>query len=191
MTAPPSLSNNLADAPSNVAELVASNNLPTTFHGDALLYGVNLGLMTTFTCLGVIVVGWLGMSLFAHRKYDLPLDPVTLYRGSWLCAGIGLTIRCGAQAAALWAWDPKAAKTAAAVLTVQRYLDPLSLVFAAGWLVLLTLSYPAMISQLRKRPYPVEMLSRLPSLKRPALVVLMSFAAAALVAWLKASAGVA
>lgn len=178
---------NLVDT--NVQDLVASNPMPTTFHGDALLFGTNLASMTAFFCLGVMVVGWMTIAILAHLKHDKPLHPITIYRAGWWCAGMALTMRAGTAAASLWAWDPKAAKTAAAVLTIQRYLDPLSLTFAAGWLSLLALTYPAMCIQLRKAPYPVQMLARLPALKIPLAVVGMSVVAAALVAWLRAQAG--
>jgi len=178
---------NLVDT--NVQDLVASNPLPTTFHGDVLLYGSNLAAMTAFTCLGVMVVGWMLIAIVTHRNVDKLFHPITIYRGGWFFAGLALTIRAGTAAAALWSWDSKAAKTGAAVLTLQRYLDLASLVFAGAWLLLLALTYPAMCIQLRKAPYPVEMIARLPSLKIPAVVVAMSILAAGAVAWLRAQAG--
>lgn len=173
----------------NVQDIVSSTMLPTTFHGDAFLYGSSLASMTAFTCLGVMVAGWMMISMVVHRKVDLLFHPVTIYRASWFFAAMALTLRAGAAGASLWAWDPKAAKTAATVLTAQRYIDHASLVFAGGWLLLLALTYPAMVSQLRKRPYPVVMLERLPELRVPLYVVAMSIVAAAAVAWLRSQSG--
>lgn len=183
----PAIPSNLVDT--NVQDIVATNVLPTTFHGDALLFGINLAGMTAFACLGVMVVGWMTLAIVAHLEHDKPLHPITIYRAGWWCAGMALTMRAGTAAAALWAWDPKAAKTGATVLAVQRYLDPASLAFAAGWLALLALTYPAMCIQLRKTPYPVRMVAQLPALKIPLTVVGMSVVAAGLVAWLRAQAG--
>lgn len=172
-------------AATNLQEMVAANPMPTTFHGDALLFGANLAAMTAFTCLGAMVVGWMLISIVSHRHVDKLWHPVTIYRMQWACAASALMIRAGTAAASLWAWDQNAARTAARVLTAQRYLDPLSLAFAAGWLVLLALSYPAMVAQLRKRPYPVEMLAQASELKVPAAVVGLSILAAGTVAWLR------
>lgn len=173
------------DTVTNVAEIVSRNAIPTSFNGDAMLFGLNLFAMTAFTLLGVMFAGWMASSIFVHRAIDKPFHPVTIFRTAFLCAGIALTLRSGGEAASLWAWDPASARTAEDVLVVKRYLDPIALAFAAGWLTLVTLAYPAMVQQLRKRPFPIEMLSRLPSLKRPAAVVGMSFVAAVLIAWLK------
>ena len=181
---------NLSTPTSNVVDLVEHNTMPMAFRGDALLFGTNLAAMTAWTCLGVMVVGWMVASMFAHRKVDRWNDPVSLYRFGWFCAGMGLVLRCGGAAMSLWAWDPQAARTAATVLNLQRYLDPIALLFGAGWMLILVLSYSSMVAQLRKRPYPVYMLTRVSSLKRPAAVVALSFTAAALVAWLRSQVGV-
>ena len=175
MTAPHDLAQ-LANSPA--AQLVRENKLPTSFNGSGLLYAVNLGLMTAFTCLGVMLTGWLVLALLKHRHVDRLKDPVTIYRAGWACAGVAVTLRCAAEAMNLWAWDPNAATTAARVMLLKRFIDPVSLSFGASWMLLLVLTYAAMVPQLRKAPYPVQMMARLPSLKRPAVVVVMSFAAA-------------
>lgn len=175
MTAPHSLSQ-LAN--STTAQIVRENKLPTSFNGSGLLYAVNLGLMTAFTCLGVMLTGWLVLAILKHRQYDRWRDPVTIYRAGWACAGAAVTLRCAAEAMNLWAWDPNAATTAAKVQLLKRFIDPVSLSFGACWMLLLVLTYAAMVPQLRKAPYPIPMWARLPSLKRPAAVVLMSFAVA-------------
>ena len=60
----------------------------------------------------------------------------------------------------------------------KRWIDPASLVFAAGWMALVTLSDAGMTEQLRKQPFPIPMLASLPSLKRPLAIILLSLVAA-------------
>ena len=157
--------------------------LPTSFGGDGQLFGLNLFLMTAFMCLGLMLAGSMARAIVAHRRVDRPRHPVTIWRAAWLLAGGATFLRCGAEAMNLWAWNPADPVTTARVLMAKRWIDPVALVLAGGWMVLVILANSAMEEQLRKQPFPVNMWASLPSLRRPAAVVLLSLVAAVGVAW--------
>ena len=56
----------------------------------------------------------------------------------------------------------------------KRWLDPLSVGCGFLWMALHMLAEPMIEHQLRKAPLPVDMWSRWPQLRRPALVLVVS-----------------
>lgn len=152
--------------------------MPTSFNGDGQLFGLNLFLMTAFTCLGALMAGRMCGAAWRDRRDDAALHPVTIWRLAWALAGAAAFLRCGSEAMNLWAWNPADVRTTARVLMAKRWLDPLALLLASGWMVLVTLADAGMVEQLRKQPFPVRMWASLPSLKRPAAIVLLSLVAA-------------
>ena len=135
-------------------------------------------MMTAFMCLGLMTAGSMGRSVWRNRGRDRLRYPVTIWRLAWLFAGGAVFLRCGAEAMNLWAWNPADPVTAAKVILAKRWIDPVALIFVGAWMMLVTLSNTAMEQQLTKRPYPVDMWARLPSLRRPMAVVLLTFTAA-------------
>lgn len=156
----------------------AGTSVPFSFNDDGWLFALNLFLMTAFTCLGVMMAGRMAWVVFRHRGRDGALDPVTVWRATWGLAGAAAALRCGAEAMSLWAWNPADAVITARVLMAKRWVDPLALMLAGGWMLLVTLSDRAMEAQLSRQPLPVDMLARLPALRRPLAVVLLSLIAA-------------
>ena len=154
------------------------SRLPVTFNGDLQLFGLNLFLMSAFTLLGALMVSRMTRAIWRNRGVDQPRAPVTVWRLAWTCAGAAAFLRCGTEAMTLWAWNPHDVVTTARVLMAKRWIDPASLVFAAGWMALVTLSDAGMTEQLRKQPFPIPMLASLPSLKRPLAIILLSLVAA-------------
>ena len=152
--------------------------LPISFNGDGDLFALNLFLMTAFMWLGMLIAGIMARAIWRRRGQDLPRHPVTIWRVAWLLAGAALFLRCGTEAMNLWAWDPADPATTARVLMAKRWIDPVALVLAAGWMALVILSKSAMEQQLTRRPLPVDMWARLPALRRPAAVILLSLVAA-------------
>lgn len=152
--------------------------LPTSFNGNGDLFAVNLFLMTAFMCLGALMAGAMAREIWLHRGHDRARHPVTIWRLAWLFAGAALFLCCGTEAMTLWAWNPADPVTTARVLMAKRWIDPAALLLAAGWMTLVTLSNAAMEQQLSRRPLPVGMWARLPALRRPAAVVVLSFVAA-------------
>lgn len=173
MTAPPIA----GSLPARMVRLVGSS-LPTSFNGDGQLFALNLFLMTAFACLGVLMAGRMTRAVWVDRTRDALLHPVTVWRLSWLFAATGLALRSGSEALNLWAWDPHDAVTTARVLMAKRWIDPVALLCAAAWLLLVMLADAGMTEQLRKRPFPIRMWASLPSLRRPAAIVALSFVAA-------------
>jgi hypothetical protein len=152
--------------------------LPASFNGDAELFGFNLFLMTAFMCLGLMMASAMARAIWRHRHQDRPRQPVTIWRLAWLFAGGAMFLRCGTEAMNLWGWDPAAPVTTARVLMAKRWIDPVALAFAGAWMMLVVLSNTAMEQQLTKLPLPVNMWARLPALRRPLAVVLLSLVAA-------------
>ncbi len=156
----------------------AGTALPTSFDNDGRLYGVNLFLMTAFMCLGIMMAGSMARAIWVNRHVDLPRHPVTIWRAAWLLAGAAAFLRCGTEAMNLWAWNPADPVTTAHVLMAKRWIDPVALLLASGWMGLVTLADAGMCLQLRKQPFPIPMWANLPSLRRPVAIVLLSLVAA-------------
>uniref|UniRef100_UPI0035CBE74C hypothetical protein n=1 Tax=uncultured Sphingomonas sp. TaxID=158754 RepID=UPI0035CBE74C len=170
----------MSAATSTAAKMVrvAGSMLPTSFNNDGQLFGLNLFLMTAFMCLGLTMAGRMSRAIWVNRVSDQPRHPVTIWRLAWLCAGAATSLRCGSEAMNLWAWSPVDITTTARVLMAKRWIDPVALMLAGGWMVLVILSNDAMERHLCKRPYPINMWASLPSLRRPLAIILLSFIAA-------------
>jgi hypothetical protein len=156
----------------------SASSFPISFNDDGQLFGVNLCLMTAFMCLGLVLAGGKARAIWLNRDRDLPSHPVTIWRASWFIAGMAAFLRCGTEAMNLWAWSPADPAMTAAVLMAKRWIDPIALACAAGWMVLVILANTAMEEQLRKRPFPVDMWASRSSLRRPLAIVVLSFVAA-------------
>jgi hypothetical protein len=172
---------NHVDASHSVAARMVravGSSMPSSFDGDGQLFGLNLFLMTAFMCLGALIAARMARALWVNRSGDHRRDPVTIWRLAWLLAGVAVFLRCGTEAMTLWAWNPADAGTTARVLMAKRWIDPVALLFAGSWMVLVTLSNAGMTEQLTRRPYPVHLWASLPTLKRPAAIVLLSLIAA-------------
>ena len=145
----------------------AGSLMPTSFNDDGRLFAFNLFLMTAFTCLASMMAARLVRSLWRDRNIDEVRDPVTIWRMAWCCASTAAFLRCGIEAMNLWAWSPTDPVTTARVIMAKRWIDPLALLFASGWMLLVLLSSTGMEQQLRKRPYPIDIWARLPALRPP------------------------
>lgn len=154
------------------------STIPAGFNGDQQLFGLNLFLMSAFMCLGALMAGRMARVIWVYRRQDAPLHPVTVWRLAWFLAGAAAFLRCGSEAMNLWAWNPDDVRTTARVLMAKRWIDPAALLLAGCWMVLVILSDAGMTEQLTRRPYPVRLWASLPSLKRPAAIVLLSLVAA-------------
>jgi len=152
--------------------------VPPSFDNGASLYLFNLFLMTATTFLGAMMVGKQATRIWNQRFWDHPLDPVTLYRAITLFAGIGITLRCGAEAMFLWGWNPADAVTSARVSMAKRWIDPIAIGCGLMWMTIVVLGEPGIEHQLRKAPLPVDMWSRWPVLVRALAVIILSFVAA-------------
>lgn len=151
---------------------------PPSFNNDPQLLLWNLFLMTAGFFLGLMLVGKQIGLIWGRRRYDHPLDPVSVYRAITLFAAMALTIRCGAEAVSLWGWNPEAPALTARALMAKRMVDPIALVFGFSWMALVVLGEPGLEYQLRKPTLPIDMWSRWPVLVRAMLVISLSFAAA-------------
>ncbi|MDP1026402.1 hypothetical protein Q5H91_04190 [Sphingomonas sp. KR1UV-12] len=161
-----------------MVENVTSSPAPPSFNNDPSLFLFNLFLMTAGTFLGAMMLGRQCSRIWAQRRYDHPLDPVSLYRLITLLAAGALTIRCGAEAMSLWGWNPDDPVTSARVMMAKRWLDPIALVLGFTWMAIALLGEPGIEHQLRKSPLPVDMWSRWPVLVRAGVVIILSFVAA-------------
>ncbi len=172
MTASNSLAaQTVANAPPTLA--------PPSFNDGASLFLFNLFLMTAAMFLGAMLVARQVSRIWAQRRFDHPLDPVSLYRIITVLAGIGLTLRCGAEGLYLWGWAPSDPATVARVLMAKRWIDPVAVMAGMTWMGMVMLGEPGIEHQLRKAPLPVDMWSRWPTLVRALGIVVLSFAAAA------------
>ncbi|MFN3675815.1 MAG: hypothetical protein ACK4TC_07520 [Sphingomonas pseudosanguinis] len=176
-----SLTAHASDAANSLSAAMVSNTqtpAPPSFNNDPQLFLWNLFLMTAGFFLGAMMVGRQGSRIWGQRRYDHPLDPVSLYRLITLLAGTALMIRCGAEAVSLWGWNPDDPGLTARALMAKRMVDPIALAFGFTWMALVILGEPGIEHQLRKAPLPVDMWSRWPVLGRALIVIALSFAAA-------------
>ena len=168
-------------AASVVAKAIAdgpATAVPPSFDNGASLYLFNLFIMTATTFLGAMMVGKQANRIWSQRFWDHPLDPVTLYRAVTLFAGVGITLRCGAEAMFLWGWNPADVVTSARVSMAKRWIDPIAVGCGLMWMAIVVLGEPGIEHQLRKAPLPVDMWSRWPVLVRALAVIILSFVAA-------------
>jgi hypothetical protein len=117
--------------------------------------------------------------LWAARNIDHPTDPVSVYRFIVFLAGCAVASRGGAEAISLLSWSSGDAATIQRISELKRWLDPLSVACGFVWMALHILAEPRIEHQLRKAPLPVDMWSRWPQLRRPALVLVVSLLMAA------------
>lgn len=175
------VSTKASDAANSLSAAMVANTptaAPPSFNNDPQLLLWNLFLMTAGLFLGVMMVGRQASRIWSQRRYDHPLDPVSLYRLITLLAGTALMIRCGAEAVSLWGWNPDDPALTARALMAKRMVDPVALAFGFTWMALVVLGEPGIEHQLRKAPLPVDMWSRWPVLGRALIVIALSFAAA-------------
>lgn len=157
-----------------IASVIQSSDLPLSFYGDRVLYAINLAGMTTLTYMGAGFAYWMASALWTNRRWDKINHPVTLYRLAWLCVGIAVTLRSVGEAGYLWSWNGRDTDAAALMLRLKWYITGASFVFTFLWLVLTVVSYAAIVEQLRRQPFPVEVWAKFPALRRPAIVACLS-----------------
>ncbi|WP_311270480.1 hypothetical protein [Sphingobium sp. WCS2017Hpa-17] len=171
----------ISAAGSVVANYIAegpATNVPPSFDNGQSLFLFNLFIMTATTFLGAMLVGKQSSRIWTQRFWDHPLHPVSLYRGITLLAGLGITLRCGAEAMFLWGWNPADVVTSARVSMAKRWIDPIAVGCGLMWMTIVILGEPGIEHQLRKAPLPVDMWSRWPVLVRAGIVIILSFVAA-------------
>lgn len=152
---------------------------PPSLADNPALLAWNLFVMTCAACLGLMMVGKMVRRIWAHRLSDHPTDPVTLYRLILLLPACALTSRAGVEAAILWAGGSNDILIVARMTEVKRWVDPASIGFGLAWMALAVLAEPMLEHQLRKAPLPIDMWSRWPQLRKPLMVVIVSFLMAA------------
>jgi hypothetical protein len=152
---------------------------PPSLGDNPGLLAWNLFVMTAAMCLGFMMAGKQARRLWAARNIDHPTDPVSVYRFIVFLAGCAVASRGGAEAISLWSWSSGDAGTIQRVSELKRWLDPLSVACGFVWMALHILAEPMIEHQLRKAPLPVDMWSRWPQLRRPALVLVVSLLMAA------------
>ncbi len=152
---------------------------PPSLADNPGLLAWNLFVMTAAACLGLMMAGKQGRKIWAARSVDHPTDPVSIYRIIVFLAGCAIASRGGAEAVSLWSWSSGDASTIQRIMELKRWLDPLSVGCGFLWMGLHMLAEPMIEHQLRKAPLPVDMWSRWPQLRRPALILLVSLLMAA------------
>ncbi len=173
-----SASDAASSATANMMAASPSLPVPPSFDNGSSLFLFNLFVMTATTFLGAMMVGKQSGRIWMQRFYDHPLHPVTLYRAITLFAGVGITLRCGAEAMFLWGWNPDDPITVARVSMAKRWIDPLAVGFGIMWMAIVVLGEPGIEHQLRKAPLPVDMWSRWPVMVRAFAIIILSFIAA-------------
>lgn len=162
-------SNYIGEAMRNAATLA-----PPSLADNPTLLAWNLFVMTAATCLGTMMAGKQARRLWAFRHIDHPTHPVSIYRIIVFLAGCAIASRGAAEAISLWSWSSGDVATVERVAEMKRYFDPASIACGFIWMGLHMLAEPMIEHQLRKTPLPVDMWSRWPQLRRPALVLVVS-----------------
>lgn len=148
----------VADGPATLA--------PPSFEGMGWLVALNMGIMTIAFLGGAMVVAKLVGDWVKHRHQDTGRSPAAIYRLIGILFAAGITVRCGAEALALWGWDTRDPAATASYLTLKRFLDPAAVGFGLSGLLIYVCSEPGMIEQQRKKPWPINMWLAWPMVKR-------------------------
>ncbi|MGN5374577.1 hypothetical protein [Sphingomonas hankookensis] len=151
---------------------------PPSFDGQGWLVVINLAVMTAAFVLAMMMAVDLIRHIRRRWRTDRPRHPVTVWRGMVLCFSIGICLRSGAAAVVLWGWNPLRPADTGALLWLQRMIDPVAVAFGLTGLAIAYLSSPGVVYQLRRRPFPFDLWTKLPMLWRPAAIVALAFAAA-------------
>jgi len=151
---------------------------PPSFDGHGWLVIANLVTMTSATLIGVMAITYLVQDGWRHRQDGRGLSPARIWRYTGLLFATGITLRCGVEAASLWAWDPRLPAITARFLVAKRLVDPVAISFGLSGLALFVLSLPGMLEQLRKEPLPLTVWQARPILHRIGWLVLLSAVAA-------------
>ncbi len=151
---------------------------PPSFDGHGWLVVINLAMMTAAFVLATMMVVDLIRHVWLRRRTDLRSHPVTVWRLTLLCFAFGIALRSMGAAAVLWGWNPLQPGETATLLLLQRLLDPIALAAGLLGLALAYVSAPGIVKQLRDKPFPVDFWTKLPVLKRPAIIVALSAIAA-------------
>lgn len=160
----------VADGPATLA--------PPSFDGHGWLVVINLAVMTAVCVLALMFFVDAVRAIRRNWGKDLVTHPVTIWRIAGMFFAMGLAIRCGAEALSLWNWDPRDPLATGWWLVAKRFADPVAAVCGATGLGVLYLSARGMVVQLRQQPFPVDMWSSLPMLKRPGWIIAVWLVAA-------------
>lgn len=152
---------------------------PGSFAGLDWLVAVNLGFSTALFLIALLFAGDLVGHLWRNRKRDRFDHPVTTFRLVLLLIASGIVLRKGAAAGVLWKWSPDDPVGTSMALVLQRFIDPAADALQFMALALAIVSARSLIDQLRRVPWQVPIWQALPMLRRPAILTVMSFAAAA------------
>lgn len=159
----------VADGPATLA--------PPSFEGMGWLVALNMAIMTFAFLGGTMVVAKLVGDWVRHRRQDTPRSPAAIYRLIGILFAAGITVRCGAEALALWGWDARDPAATAFYLTLKRFLDPVAVLFGLSGLMVYLCSEPGMIEQQRKEPFPIDMWLAWPMVKRMLKLAALTLAA--------------
>lgn len=151
---------------------------PGSFAGMDWLVALNLGFSTALFLIALLFASDLVGHLWRNRSRDRFDHPVTTFRFVLLLLAVGIMLRKGAAAAVLWKWSPGDPIGTSVALTLQRFVDPVADGVQFIALALAIISARTLIDQLRRTPWSVPIWQALPLLKRPAILTVMSFAAA-------------
>ncbi len=151
---------------------------PPSFDGHGWLVVLNLAVMTFATVVAVMFAVDAVRAWWRNRKTDLPSHPVSIWRLAGFCFAMGIVLTRGSDAIVLWNWDPDDPVATGWYLTLQRFVDPLAMIFGLSGLAILYLSARGMVWSLRRRPFPIDMWASVPMLRRPACIALLSLIAA-------------
>lgn len=105
-------------------------------------------------------------------------SPIMLHRRLGMVWSGAFTIRCFSEMQNLWRWYPLDPVGTGRSMMLKRILDPIAADIGYLALAIYFLSLPGITEQLRKEPFPVDMWTSLPLLKRPLGVVLCCLGAA-------------
>jgi len=156
----------------------ASTIAPPSFDGHGWLFALNLGFRTAAFGVLLWLVITLATTLYRNRRRDRPRDPITVYQTIGLLISVGFCLASGAEAVSLWHWNPENPAAYTRAMTAKRLIDPVAVSFGLSGIALFFVSLPGISAQLRKRPFPINMMASLPMLRQPSWIVALSLIAA-------------
>lgn len=156
---------------------------PPSFNGHGWLVALNLAAMTAATLIALWMIFELAGRLRRTNAADGPL--VRWLRVMMLLFSAGICLRCGAEALSLWGWDPTDPADTGWYLTAKRFIDPIAVACGVTGLGLFVLVEASVTQQLRKKPWPERLRTRLPMLWRPLCILVSSMVAAVAVVSLR------
>lgn len=159
--------------------VAAGRDVPASFLGMDWLLTINLWVFMAGALICFLIAAEEAVAITLNRKADPVKSPAWVYRVFMCMVSSGVALRLSAAAMTLLAYtSPEVAVSPSGWQIAQRFIDPIASPLVVGGLIIAKFAREAIISQLRKEPYPVERWGTADLRQMYAVIILLCLVAA-------------